>query len=431
MDDAFITYRYAENLLSGHGLVFHPGERVLGTTTPLYALLCASAGALRLPLEVTMPLLNIGIELMLLRQLWRYALATLPQRLLFAALLIASPLAARLCANGMETELFMLLVVQSLIWTHRQHYSRAAALAALTCLCRPEALILLPLVVGAALWRRRLHAAMASAAVAAALLTSIALALHSYYGHVLPLSMRLKAFSIGGSRAEALALFFAFDPVSLLASVLAAIGLRRIRSFTGVQALTCLFGGVYMLAYLMAAPTMSLWYAYPALIAIMLCAAQAAHPLPALLPAVTASSFVFWLAVYPRISDAEGIRTHLYGDMRQWCEATQPQSIMACDVGRIGYYCRNSYIYDICGLVWERIAEKYQARTPLAGVLAETRPEYLLLNPIASYMDAMRGQQGYTLQRRFAADGNPEAAIGEEYTQDYKLEYYLFKRNEP
>ena len=34
-DDAYITLRYAENLSGGQGFTFNPGERVLGTTTPL------------------------------------------------------------------------------------------------------------------------------------------------------------------------------------------------------------------------------------------------------------------------------------------------------------------------------------------------------------------------------------------------------------
>nr|MBC8422663.1 hypothetical protein [bacterium] len=31
-EDAFISFRYAANLLDGHGLVFNPGERVEGYT---------------------------------------------------------------------------------------------------------------------------------------------------------------------------------------------------------------------------------------------------------------------------------------------------------------------------------------------------------------------------------------------------------------
>ena len=43
LDDPFITYRYAENLAAGRGFVYNEGERVLSTTTPLYALLLSAA----------------------------------------------------------------------------------------------------------------------------------------------------------------------------------------------------------------------------------------------------------------------------------------------------------------------------------------------------------------------------------------------------
>src|SRR5262249_51186252 len=40
-EDFFITLRYTENLASGLGFVYNPGEPVLGTTTPLYTLILA------------------------------------------------------------------------------------------------------------------------------------------------------------------------------------------------------------------------------------------------------------------------------------------------------------------------------------------------------------------------------------------------------
>ena len=42
-DDAFISYRYADNLVQGHGLVFNPGERVEGYTNFLWVLISAAA----------------------------------------------------------------------------------------------------------------------------------------------------------------------------------------------------------------------------------------------------------------------------------------------------------------------------------------------------------------------------------------------------
>ena len=41
VDDSYIVFRYSENLASGAGLVFNPGERVEGISTPLWAVLLA------------------------------------------------------------------------------------------------------------------------------------------------------------------------------------------------------------------------------------------------------------------------------------------------------------------------------------------------------------------------------------------------------
>lgn len=49
-DDGYITYRYADNLLHGRGFAFNPGENVLGTSAPGYALLLALVAAAGSPL---------------------------------------------------------------------------------------------------------------------------------------------------------------------------------------------------------------------------------------------------------------------------------------------------------------------------------------------------------------------------------------------
>src|SRR5262245_63366246 len=49
VDDAFISMRYARNLVDGHGLVYNlDGERVEGYTNLLWTLLLAAAMACRL-----------------------------------------------------------------------------------------------------------------------------------------------------------------------------------------------------------------------------------------------------------------------------------------------------------------------------------------------------------------------------------------------
>ena len=49
LDDAFISFRYARNLVEGHGLVYNPGERVEGYTNFLWTLF--AAGFLRIGID--------------------------------------------------------------------------------------------------------------------------------------------------------------------------------------------------------------------------------------------------------------------------------------------------------------------------------------------------------------------------------------------
>jgi hypothetical protein len=62
IDDSYITFRYARNLLAGEGFVYNPGEAILGTTTPLYALLMTGLGALTGGVDAPFPQLALGIN---------------------------------------------------------------------------------------------------------------------------------------------------------------------------------------------------------------------------------------------------------------------------------------------------------------------------------------------------------------------------------
>ena len=58
-DDAFISLRYAERLLHGHGLTWNDGERVEGYSNLLWTLLCAGLGGLGC--DLTFAARGIGI----------------------------------------------------------------------------------------------------------------------------------------------------------------------------------------------------------------------------------------------------------------------------------------------------------------------------------------------------------------------------------
>jgi len=59
IDDAYITFRYSENLARGKGFVYNAGERVLGTTTPVFCLVLAFLRLLKIPAPISADLLNV------------------------------------------------------------------------------------------------------------------------------------------------------------------------------------------------------------------------------------------------------------------------------------------------------------------------------------------------------------------------------------
>ncbi len=152
-DDTYIHLRYAEHLARGEGLVFNPGERVYGCTSPLWVALVADGIALGFDGLATAKALG--------------AIATLASVVLFLQLMrrtLASPV-VRACAtvawgghawmarwgmSGMETPLAVALVLAGFVaFTEGREWGsrpvRTGTLWALGALTRPEAAFLLGL----------------------------------------------------------------------------------------------------------------------------------------------------------------------------------------------------------------------------------------------------------------------------------------------
>jgi hypothetical protein len=150
VDDAYITFRYARNLVEGRGLVYNPDEHVLGTTTPLYALLLAGLAfvtgsrdfpTLAVLLNALAGAASVGLLYALAKRIadhWAPAAA--------AALLWAvAPYSVTFAIGGMETDLTIALLLAASC-AHSVGNSRLVAfLSALAFLARPDTVILLGL----------------------------------------------------------------------------------------------------------------------------------------------------------------------------------------------------------------------------------------------------------------------------------------------
>ena len=154
LDDAFITFRYAQNLISGHGLVYNPGEAVLGTTTPVYALLMTGLGLLGGGAQAPFPTISIFVNaiadsltcwlLIKLGEALGYRRAGLSAAIIWAI----APYSVTFAIGGMETSLFVLMMVSTLYLHSTNKPIWAALLASLSLLTRPDALLFIaPLVI--------------------------------------------------------------------------------------------------------------------------------------------------------------------------------------------------------------------------------------------------------------------------------------------
>jgi hypothetical protein len=151
VDDAHITFRYARHIVEGVGFVYNPGERVLGTTTPLYTLLLAGLSLLtgspdfpRLAYltNALTGALAVGLLYLLGRRFTGHRLPAAGVALLWAV----APYGVTFAIGGMETELTIALLL-GVAYAHVTERPYAmAALSALAVLARPDTALLLVLV---------------------------------------------------------------------------------------------------------------------------------------------------------------------------------------------------------------------------------------------------------------------------------------------
>lgn len=152
IDDSFITFRYARNILAGEGFVYNPGEAVLGTTTPLYTglmvLLGAVSGGTEAPFPEIALLINAiidGLTCVLLYQLGKklnYELAGLGAALAWSI----APFSVTFAIGGLETSLVVFLLVAMSYFYIDHKITLAAFCASLALLTRPDTILLVGLI---------------------------------------------------------------------------------------------------------------------------------------------------------------------------------------------------------------------------------------------------------------------------------------------
>jgi hypothetical protein len=148
VDDAYITFRYARNIVEGVGFVYNPDEHVLGTTTPLYTLLMAglalATGSCQFPVLalITNALagaISVGTLYALGKRFADHPFPAAAVALLWAL----APFSVSFAIGGLETDLTIGLLIAT-AYAHLTERLRAmAVLSALALLARPDTAIFL------------------------------------------------------------------------------------------------------------------------------------------------------------------------------------------------------------------------------------------------------------------------------------------------
>ncbi len=444
VDDAYIIYRYAENLAHGHGLVFNEGERVEGVSCFLWTVALALVAKLGFPLPATAPVVTALSGLA--------AAALLPGLsarargraepdgfdVAAAALLAAAPSFAYWSVGSLETVPYTLLLVLALRDQLSENETgrgvRSAVWMGLATLVRPEApLVAGALAVGRALDKNQTLRGVARwCAVVAAFFVPFLAFRRIYYGDWLPNTYYAKA---GGGLAVNLYRGRAYAS-SFLSSLCPAFGVDNAWTAAaggiGVAALLVfgarrrkLRGAALLVAAVFVAVVLEGgdWMAFhrffvPALPFLAMLAAAGASTIVEHRPflrivaaaagAAIVASFVT-TGIAERNSgtglvvNAEGYRHAHHEVARLLKERAQPGDTVALmDVGIIGYES-GLRVIDISGLTTRETAHapgSFLAKEFPPSMILEKQPRFIVL--VAGFPIDMRIAQDQDFRERYA-----------------------------
>lgn len=459
-DDPYITFRYAQNFAAGNGLVYNPGERVLSTTAPLWALILSIFAKTELSLPLVANFISAfaaasgGLMLALLGRQWHTSWQG------YGAAL-AYPLFPLLMSTfGSETALTLALILAAIFAYSQRAWSLTAVLSALATLARPDA-ILAPLVLGThflwvEVWRAKTPIPWRAVLLFTAILLIWAIPAWLYYGSPLPVTLAAKraqgvmnisqTFYPGFGRIVG---WYSRYPYTLML-ILAIVGVLWALYRRSAWLLLLGWTAVYFAAYTILGVSAYFWYYAPLVpgfvaaagLGIQAVVEMATHPQAARLlgrGAATPSprwlpwgiALVLWAALIPfgarhlwnaRLQN--DARLPIYRAAGEWLNLNTPQNatVGMLEVGIVGFYAQRPVV-DFAGLIQPEVARQFQPdstyQTSALWALETYKPSFVLLH------DGLFG----AVEQRLADWGCVVAAhfTGSEYNYNANLTIYACK----
>ncbi len=430
-DDPFVTYRYARNLRAGLGLVYNPGERVLSTTAPLYAVLLAG-GAL---FTDNIPALSngIGIVALFIGACFLYLLCdsfgTSSTGLMAGILYVTAPL--HWLSLGFEAAFYLALILGAFYFYFKDHLAICVVLLAFALLTRGDG-ILPALALGIHYVVTKRHVPWRAVILYLVLSAPLLIYLTWFFGSPFPVTLTAKAaqakLGITGFYPHttfvqgALILADAYYQQSKLYLVVGScvgIGLITIRQQKWFWPV--LFWSVlYFVGYNLLKVAPYHWYYVPLVPALVLLAGQGFTAIVGqihsrlksasvlqrililvlglllLLPQLISNREIYYALrnpgsvspdseVYKVLPEA---KVKVYRRVGEWLREHTPEDALVgvTEVGVIGYYAHRRMV-DFLGLIRPAVAQALQDGN-IQWALLYYQPDYVVLtrvNPLYSY----------------------------------------------
>lgn len=387
-DDGYVTLRYAANLARGWGFVFNRGERVCGTTTPLFTLLLAGLGRIfgvqhLETIAVTLGVLASVGALYLTARALQEAKIPLPLTWVYLLALMILPAFLSVGVSGMETPLVLFLMAASLLFFLRGRWGTVAFLCGLLLLTRIDTVIWtsvlgLHLLLEKKMWNGR--ELITDLGVFLATIAPWYVFSAIYFGTIIPQSVIGKAVSHGSfrglDRPYILAFLNSYIPgvqsprygwiAAALTLILVCLGMVHLwRKFPPLRPLAT-FCVLYSAAFFLGRAPLFEWYFAPvkwAYYFVLLCGVQAIARALATGPLRPARPWAWALLAILVLAYGGRYLRHWFGTGPEnpWSDisaliekSTAPDAhIFLEHIGLVGYKT-DRYIYDSMGLVTPR-----------------------------------------------------------------------------
>jgi hypothetical protein len=440
-DDAYITYRYAQNLVAGNGLIYNLHEKVLGTTAPLFAII----GTIPLMLSISVPKFFVGFNILCdfgsLYLVYRFFYDRNKVLLvLFTILFSLDPATNRIAVGGMEANLFLFCSLLGMVLYFNYRKSVAFPLLSIIYFLRPEAILLIAVLICFE-WYSTKKITWKYLSCCLLLLGPVLFLIYVYYGQFLPQSLLAKSLGPTSPFLDLVRNIIFPHGFNYVLFPLALYGMVESVRRNKYLKIVFLWFVCYVAAYFIRGPWILNWYIYSIEVSQLIFASMALekiffrfrvdllrYKIFTISPFLVVLVWIFvgyWLG---RSAVEINIFEKLKKDYSQR-QDNEKKIFFAEDIGAIGFYS-GGYVYDNLMLV-----------TPQANQFNNMYERILHLNPDFIYLytntkylsmllkdSVLSGK--YHFIKRYSRSGESElptlANIG---NKGYRLDYMLWKRN--